>query len=608
MKLPSIRQVYLEARNAACRFPFVLFCALAGVIAALVLIETEPSRSVGFPIILAAALGLPLLTALALCAEKRKWSAGLSLSAQLLGVLLLVGYAFSLPTSFENEPAAFFIRFMLLAAGLVLLTMVLPYLKKGELNGFWQYNKTLFFRLFVTAIFSVVLFAGLSIALAALDHLFGVSVPGKRYGELWLLVVGLFAPWFFLSGVPEDLDGLDRIEEYPKGLKIFAQYILLSLVIVYFLILYAYLLKILMQWSWPKALVSVLILGFSAASILSLVLMHPIRDRSENAWIRAAGKWLFIVLIPLVIVLFLAVTERIGDYGITESRYAGIVLGIWLSAQVLYFLFSRSKSIKFTIGALCLLAFLMSFGPWGMLGTSQRSQVGRLSSLLTKNAILVNGKVRKEHGKVSAKDAQDISSIIGYLRRTHGYNAIQPWFTDKLRENIISGPARYLPPSDILGKMGVEYVGYADRPGERTVGIFNLGPKKPADISGYDRLLQKQDLKANQPKSTHHFEGNGISYVTSDRLDTMTVTIGDAQTGLDALSFDIGAFAERLLREFGDAGSSITENMTPGTMTMASEQKGQKVKLLFRHLFLVRSEGKVTIREFDVDIAYTLRK
>jgi peptidoglycan/LPS O-acetylase OafA/YrhL len=145
MKLPSIRQVFLEARRSARRFPFVLFCALAGSITALSLIESEPKQSVGFPIIFTAALGLLLLTALALCAKKRKWSPGLSMSSQLLGVLLLVGYGFSVPTSFPHAQADFFIRFGLLAAGLVLLVMIMPYLKKGELNGFWQYNKTLIF-------------------------------------------------------------------------------------------------------------------------------------------------------------------------------------------------------------------------------------------------------------------------------------------------------------------------------------------------------------------------------------------------------------------------------------------------------------------------------
>jgi hypothetical protein len=607
MKLPSIRQVYLEARRAASRFPFVLFCALAAVITALILIESEPSRSVGFPIILAAALGIPLLTSLALCAEKRKLSAGLSTVAQLLGVLLLVGYAFSLPTSFEHDPAAFFIRFALLAAGLVLLVMILPYLKKGELNGFWQYNKTLFFRLFVTAIFSVVLFAGLAIALAALDNLFGVSVPGKRYAELWALIVGLFAPWFFLSGVPEDLDGLDRVEEHPKGLKIFAQYILSSLVIVYFLILYSYLLKILIQWNWPKGWVSSLIIGFSAASILSLLLMYPIRDRSENAWIRTAGKWLYVVLIPLIVVLFLAVSERIGDYGITESRYAGIALGIWLSAQVLYFLFSRSKSIKFTIGSLCLLAFLMSFGPWGMLGVSQSSQVGRLGRLLTKNGILVDGKVHKEHGKVSEEDVREINSIVRYLSRIHGYDSIQPWFTDKLREK--TGYARNLPASDVLGKMGVTYIGYDRGSVDMAMRVFILDPKKPVDISGYDRVLQNQNLVNNRAaQATDHFEGNGISYVASDGLNTMNVTVGDAQSGVGSISLDIGAFADKLLREYRDAGYSITSNMAPEAMSILAERNGQKVKLLFTRLNLQRQNGKTVISSFIADILYTERK
>jgi hypothetical protein len=601
MKLPSIRQVCLEARRSARRFPFVLFCALAGSIAALSLIESEPKQSVGFPIVFTAALGLLLLTALALWAEKRKWSPGLSMSSQLLGVLLLVGYGFSVPTSFPHAQADFFIRFGLLAAGLVLMVMILPYLKKGELNGFWQYNKTLFFRLFVTAVFSIVLFAGLAIALAALDKLFGVSVLAKRYGELWVLMVGLFAPWFFLAGVPEDLEGLDKIEEYPKGLKIFAQYILLSLVMVYLLILYAYLLKILIQWNWPNGWVSSLILGFSAVSILSLLLMHPIRDRAENAWIRAAGKWLYIVLIPLVVVLFLAVTERIGDYGITESRYAGIALVVWLSAQVIYFLLSKSKGIKFTIGSLCLLAFLMGWGPWGMLSVSQRSQVGRLSRLLTKNGILVNGLVHKEHGKVSQEDAQEISSIVSYLNGIHGYEAIQSWFADKLKEDAQSGYALNLAPPKVLDKMGVEYIGYRPGAGGQAFSFFET--KEAMDISGYDRMLRQQAVNGE-----YRFDGDGITYAVSKDLGSMNITIGTPQTGFNALQVNIAAFTNQMLRDYGNADFNVARNMESESMAIAAEQNGQKVKVFFRNISVNRRDGKAIINSFTADIGYTVRK
>ncbi len=603
MKLPSIHQVYLEAKRAGCRFPFVLCCALAGVIAALVLIEKEPKQGVIFPVLFTVALGIPFFAALVLGTEKQKWRSGPRVGIQLLGLLLLVGYAFTVPTSLPQEPSGFFMQFALLAVGFVLLVMVLPYLKKGELNGFWQYNKTLYFRLFVTAIFSIVLFAGLAIALAALDNLFGVSVPEKRYGELWVLIVGLFSPWFFLSGVPEDLDSLDRVEEYPKGLKIFAQYVLLSLVIVYLLILYAYLLKILMQWSWPKGWVSSLILGFSAISILSLLLMHPIRNRSENAWIRAAGKWLYIVLIPLVVILFLAVMERIGDYGITESRYLGIALGIWLSAQVLYFLFSGSKSIKFTVVSLCLLAFLVSYGPWGMLGVSQRSQVERLSRLLVKNRILIDGKVRKEHGKVSREDAQEISSIVSYLYQVHGYGAIQSWFTDKLKEDTKLGYARNLSPSKVLDNMGVRFI--VSRIMADIMNFDAIASKEAEDISGYDRLLRGQFLFEN---SEHRFDGDGISYVADKNLDSMSITIGNAQAGFNTMQVNLSDFAEKLLRDYGDAGSEVTQQMKPESMAVAIEQNGQKAKIFFQRLSLIRRNGQVTISSFTANIAYTVRK
>ena len=598
--------MYLEAKRAARRFPFVLFCSLAGVLAALSRIESEQSwqASVAYPIILAAALGIPLTAALALTAEKRKWGNLLSGGSQLLALLLMVGYALTVPTALPNEPAIHAIRFGLLAAGLVLLVMIAPYLRKGEVNGFWQYNRALYFRLFVTAIFSAVLFAGLAIALAALDNLFGVTVPEKRYLELWVLVAGIFAPWFFLAGVPENLDGLDQIEDYPKGLKIFAQYLLFTLVIVYLAILYTYLLKILFQWNWPKGWVSSLILGFSATAILSLLLMHPVRNRSGNAWIRAAGKWLYIVLIPLVVVLFLAVTERIGDYGITESRYAGIGLGIWLSAQMFYFLFSKDKSIKFTVGSLCLLTFLASFGPWGMLGVSELSQVGRLQKLLVKDGILIDGKIHKEHGEVTREDAQDISSIVRYLRDIHGYDSIQPWFANALKSEVGQRPTGYLSDSEVLDQMGVVYTEYRSEAGGMA---FTIDSGKPVDIVGYDQMLRQQSLVNTFNQSEHRLNAEGISYEVHESLNALTVRIGDAQSGFDPIEIDVGAFAERLMLESEKAGINISK-MAPESMAIIAEQNARKVMVLFQRLFVVRKDGKITISSGIFDIVYTRRK
>ncbi len=606
MKLPSVQQLYQEAQRAARRFPLVLCCSLAGAFAAVSRIESAVAwqSSTAYPIILASALGIPLLTALALAAEKWKWSRGVSVGTQWLGVLMLVAYALTVPTGLVNEPPLHLIRFGLLGGGLVLLVMVAPYLRPGEVNGFWQYNKALYLRLFVTGIFSAVLFAGLSIALAALDNLFGVTVPEKRYLELWVLVAGIFSTWFFLAGVPENLDGLDQVQDYPKGLKVFAQYVLFTLVIVYLVILYAYLLKILFQWNWPKGWVSSLILGFSATAILSLLLMHPVRDRSGHAWLRAAGKWLYVALIPLIAVLFLAVMERIGDYGITESRYAGIVAGIWLSAQVLYFLFSRTKSIKFTIGSLCLGAFLVSVAPWGMLSVSERSQVGRLERVLVKDGILVDGRIRREHGRVTREDAQEISSIVSYLSDMHGYQSIQPWFASELKAEVTQGPARYLSAVEVLDRMGVVYAEYRGEAGTRT---FSVDAGKPVVIVGYDRVLRQQSLVDNLNTKELRFDGEGISYATGEGRDTLTVKIGDATSGFETVQADVGAFARKLMLESEEADISPGK-MAPESMAVMAEQNGHKVMVLFRRLSLVRKDGNVTISSGTFDLAYTVRK
>jgi len=169
--------------------------------------------------------------------EKKKWGNGRAIGLQIIGIVLLVGYACSVPSDLGNAPAIHILRMLLIAVALHLFVAFAPFTGSGEINGFWHYNKLLLLRLITTAVYTVVLYAGLALALAALDNLFGMSVPGKRYAELWIIILGLFNTWSFLAGIPENLSPLEESTDYPKGIKIFAQYILFPLVIIYLVIL-----------------------------------------------------------------------------------------------------------------------------------------------------------------------------------------------------------------------------------------------------------------------------------------------------------------------------------------------------------------------------------
>jgi len=397
MNLPSVKKILQDAIRTFLRFPFVLINAALGTIAAVILIDHEgPAQAtVLFNILLATILGIPLLTGFALFAEKKKWGRGMAIGLQIIGILLLVGYGCSVPSDLGDAPAIHILRLLLIAVALHLFVAFAPFSGSGEINGFWYYNKILLLRLIITAIYSVVLYAGLALALAALDNLFGMNVPGKRYAELWIIILGLFNTWSFLAGIPEKLEQLEKSSGYPKGIKIFAQYILFPLVLIYLVILYAYMAKILIAWDWPQGWVSRLILGFATTGIFSLLLLYPIREQIENIWIKKASRWLYILMIPLVIMLLLALWRRISEYGITEGRYIAIILGFWLGIIVIYFILSRTKSIKTIPVSLCLLALIISFGPWSAFSISEKSQVDRLQDLLTKNNILVNSRIQK---------------------------------------------------------------------------------------------------------------------------------------------------------------------------------------------------------------------
>jgi hypothetical protein len=603
MKLPSVEQVYREAGRTARRFPFVLLSALCWTIASVMIADHEgpAGPSALFPMLFASSLGMLLLLALSLTAEKRKWGRAASAGSPILAVLLLVGYAFTVPTDLTNAPAVHGIRFSVLLVGLALLVMVAPYLKRGDQNGFWHYNRALYFRLFITGLYAAVLFAGLAIALAALDNLFGVDVPEKRYFELWVLIVGLFAPWFFLAGVPEDFDALEKSQDYPKGLRVFAQYILLTLVLVYLVILYAYLAKILIQWNWPKGWVSSLILGFSATAIAALLLLYPIRERAGNAWVTAAGRWLYIVLIPLIVVLFLAVTERVSDYGITESRYAGIALGIWLSAQVMYFLLSKTKSIKFTVGSLCALAFAISAGPWGMFAVSERSQVGRLQELLARNDILIQGNIQKVTTEIPEEERQQISSIVDYLRGSHGYGRIQTWFAERLQEDTDGGGRRDKSAGDVVQMMGFEFT-LSDRwssAGNR----LERDPAQPIDLVGYDKLAQQGEEWQRKPGGSLHVDG--LRYRISAKSDTLTFELADGGLVVDSVAVDLIQWKRQLLGKFANVETAERMHLPPEEMAITAEGARFKAKAYPRSIYVNQDEQDTTVNTYDMVVLYS---
>jgi hypothetical protein len=600
MKLPSMQRISRSTLETAFRFPLPLAASFIGTAAAVIIVghkgPAQPTPLWG--LLFGGILGLPLFTGVTLYAERRQWNSVTKWIMQLVPVVLVVAYALTVPAELTEAPARHTIRLLMLAFASHLFVAVAPFCMKGQVNGFWQYNKTLFLRILGAALFAHVAFAGLAFALAALDNLFGMNIPPERYAQLWVLACGLFATTFFLAGVPKDLDGLETSSDFPGGLKIFAQYVLLPIVVVYLAILYAYLGKILITWDWPQGWVSKLILGFSATGTLSLLLLYPVSRDSTNTWIRTLVRWFYVILIPVLIMLFFAIWRRVSEYGITEGRYLAVALGIWLVIIIAYFLLFPRKSIKFIPASLFIGTLLVTYGPWGVFTVSEQSQVSRLETILKRNAMLVDARVKKADGIVPSSDVREVSAVLSYLHDIHGYESIQPWFDQVLRDDSARTGVGYRDASSVVNLLGLEYV--QPRREAQGVVILRADENDAWVIKGFDHLLRAE--RFFERTTRRELAPGAVSCQPSTDLDSLVVVLQIRPQLQDSVQFDIASAVRGMVKE-GDRRGSTT--LPSEVMTLKQSSGNLSVMLCIPEVCVEHSTNDIRILWYHADVLYT---
>ncbi|HTN20406.1 MAG TPA: DUF4153 domain-containing protein [Pelobium sp.] len=411
MKFPSLSQLWQSFLAVCNRFTLPILYALFATIAALTLSYNWQDFSIEqilIKFIYLGNFGLALSLAFCLYAETNIVSATKKLIGNLVILLILIVIYFALQPALRQADV-----FVLLILGFAfhLLVAFSAFFSKDNEIGFWQINKTFFLRFATSALYSAVLFAGLSIALLSIHTLFDIRWDSEVYIRLWIIIVGLFNTVFFLAGIPRPLSSLNEDANYPKALKVFTQYVLIPLASIYLLILLAYEIKIIVQWSLPNSSVAILTLGYAVFGMLSILLVHPIRNEEGNKWIRLYSKSFYLLMLPLLALLAIAIVKRIADYGITESRYLLIVLSVWLSFITVYFLIKGREHIRIVPISLFIFSVLIVFGPWSIRSVSLNSQSKRLEKYIAQ--------------KPSVERNDEIRNLVRYLNDNYGSQSLQ---------------------------------------------------------------------------------------------------------------------------------------------------------------------------------------
>ncbi|AZJ33058.1 protein of unknown function [Tenacibaculum mesophilum] len=563
--ISSLGEITSRAKNTFKRFPITLFWAIVGTLFTLFTIETNTFDSVFYgKVILIFILGVSWLIATRFFEEQFKkdktWIFLLT-----LGFLSLFYISIEVD-GFEIHQNSI-IRFVLYFITGHLLVMVTPFIFSWNKSAYFNYLKSLFIALVRSLFFSLVLYLGIVLALLAIKHLFAIDFKGERFFQVFVFCIGIINTWIYLSDFPKDVHNQLAIN-YTKALEVLVKYILIPLVILYLIILYAYSLKIVINWNLPKGWVSYLVIALSFLGFIVQILINPIQKTINSRTIKKFYPWFYYLLLPLIVLLFVAIFRRINEYGITENRYFVFVLACWILAMCLYILFSKRKKIKIFPFSLALITFLVSFGFWGVFSVSTKSQLLRFEKVYTD--------IKKDNFSTTFEKKNQLRSIIRYLNNKHelhkvknilGYNPKTTFKTD----------SRWQLQNRLMDSLDIKVTDNVTHP--YTNHYYSIDENNAINIKNYD-ILKK--LYINRYKKQNSI--NGYHFSLSKESNIVEITKNEILIG----KVNCSEMIKKLKAQ------QKNHNISPNLMTIEQHFKTLSVKFIFKSISLSKIDDGAT--------------
>lgn len=366
--------------------------------------------------------------------ETGAWSARRRWIFTVGGAVIVAIYATAV-ADFTYEAEAW--RALLLVAAAVLWTIGMPALTQrggDAVERMRRIDGRVVLRIIGALLYCLALFGGLALALAAVDSLFELSLEGEIYAHVFGWIFFVLAPWIVLGGLPE----YTRPAVAPSAVGGVAQRIALFLVPpllgIYYLILYAYVVRILVTSELPKNLVSPMVLAAGALVLAALLLFDPRADRRPLSRALRVAPPLFL---PLAALGVYALFVRLDQYGLTEFRVIRLVVLVVAGALALAATIAVIRRMRLPLHwaplGVAAIALLMAVGPWSATALSKRSQESRLARALeavdidpADETFRVDSTARAQPRVVPAESFEQIRSSARYLATHFGAKALPP--------------------------------------------------------------------------------------------------------------------------------------------------------------------------------------
>lgn len=362
-------------------------------------------------------------------------------------VFAFLFYYFFEENLFDSAMAETAVYVILTLLGVVAFLFIARYIQKFVLrieaqDDFYVETYHLIIKIIMSVIVGIATMLLGFIALSAIFTLFDINfLEDDHWYAYWAsFSIIMLAPFFFLTQLKESLEIRNLKLEIShvasnKFYSFLINYIGLPAIIIYFLILYAYTVKVLMNFSeWPQGEVTWMVILFSFFGYLIYFASYAFTEKFKHAYI--FRKVLPVAVLLQTPMLFYAIWLRIEQYDLTINRYLVLVFGAWLVFLSVYYIFSRKKNLGTLFYSLLVVVIFMSIGPWSVYIVPEWRQIKRLENNLIQANILQNGQIvpLNSYSDIGNELGREIYGGISYLCGFHNCETLENIFVEEIAE------------------------------------------------------------------------------------------------------------------------------------------------------------------------------
>ncbi len=228
----------------------------------------------------------------------------------------------------------------------------------------------------------MIVWAIIYVLVASVEFLFDLTLNSNWYSYPSVFNWMVFTPLLCCSLLSSPAD----VDKGKKLLHILIDRVLSISLILYAVILYCYIIRILVRWELPSGGVAYIVLCFLCVALVCYLLRLQFDNRHYECFFKAFPA----ISVPALVLLWVATVRRIGEYGLTESRFFLLALSVLVTVFIAMLVKEKTRRFQLMTVMLAVSAIIFTFIPGiSAKDFALRSQKARLEKLLPD--VLENG-------------------------------------------------------------------------------------------------------------------------------------------------------------------------------------------------------------------------